>query len=1298
MTTSASAAASGLGAAAAKEVSCAVDELYALASKHLSTLPPTTTADAAILLLFDDSDKALLLDLRAVPLSVRMITAHSATIADVVIRTNTDTVQDVLNGKLSIVRAYARSQIKIEKGDLAMLRRLGTNLAAAHSAAAASAIAATVQVRVKSARVETAGRAHGVYSLLVSEGAASWAVERRWSELQAVHTELVAGYGPTSPCGFALPLRPRTRDDYLGRSTSNRVLTTRSAMIEAWCEKVLRVIPCSPMAGHGAKPLLAFLGADELSAHARGPMAGPMGTSMGTSTAACAAATIDFGSALPFAHLVQQRQADAKAEAVAALAAHTRRIHTFAGSCAAAVLAVACVGTALPSWLLGALIGTLISWAVLLTVPIGALLSRASLLARYSRVTLLFARVVVWYKYTSFVRCRRGRASEVTRQREWSAFHDWLGGLLFREISVLGGLWLKIGQYIASRSDMIPDEIIAHLSKMLDCNPPRPLSETLDTLISAWGEMASTHLDVLEPHALSCGSIAQVHIGWLHRPGMAPLKVAVKVQHRDIAPVLTQDLRQCDVLSIVLAWLEPTFDFRPILREVNGEHAKELDFTLEAANLTDVRTNLARSCTFTPVIVPAVVDALTSERVLIMEFCEGAGLKDGEMLRERGIDTEQLLLRVCEVWAAQMFSDGVFNADAHAGNILVRHDADHGAVPILLDFGLTKRLTPAEHIAFCKMVHALEEVDGDVLIEALVELGFRMVADEIEPSEVFRDLAFSFRDSSGDAAAARQEFQQKMDDDMKRGDVYMKDARQHVKSGKKAPLEAVPGVVVFFMKSIDMIQGLATRLGVQDVKLLAPMTTRARQTLLAHATASAHQHAPQLRSSSANDYQANGWRPVGRLAPPVASPAHERVLWLMHALVDTGQMLGGQCCVYLHGERVVDAAAGRMGPVDPRPVEPASLFQLFQAGCPLLATLVLRLCEQRRIALDAPVAAHWPAFGKAHITVADVLRHAGGLEQLMPARAHLKQLLDCQAMEAHIAQAPLKPTTAPAGDFGGATYGWTVSGMLRAVAPATGDEAGGMDDLLIRHILSPLNLTRELMMRCDQDDADAAARLVRHSTAELMKEMGLSLSDLTSSSSPSPDAAGPSATPPAALSPEDGSADPFAATSNEVDWERFQGPQQLQMPGTFNSKRLVHAGLPGGAMLGSARALAQYYDALGRAEIISAASLRHAMASPTSGTLEEEPVEWALGWQLGWMHRAAYRASQSDLVAARPKKVRVLGHRGTGGTVAFCAPDAGLAIAITVSQLSTTKRSTRRLLTVALEECGGWAAPSGGLV
>ena len=125
----------------------------------------------------------------------------------------------------------------------------------------------------------------------------------------------------------------------------------------------------------------------------------------------------------------------------------------------------------------------------------------------------------------------------------------------------------------------------------------------------------------------------------------------------------------------------------------------------QAANLRDIRRNLGRNQR-TPTVVPGVIEELTGEKVLVMEFCEGISLKDGAELRRAGIDCEQLVLRVCEAWALQMFRDGVFNADAHAGNILAVHDPEQGAVPILLDFGLTKRLTPAEQIAFCQMVGA----------------------------------------------------------------------------------------------------------------------------------------------------------------------------------------------------------------------------------------------------------------------------------------------------------------------------------------------------------------------------------------------------------------------------------------------------------------------------------------------------------------------------------------------------------------------------------------------------------------
>ena len=87
--------------------------------------------------------------------------------------------------------------------------------------------------------------------------------------------------------------------------------------------------------------------------------------------------------------------------------------------------------------------------------------------------------------------------------------------------------------------------------------------------------------------------------------------------------------------------------------------------------------------------MPRVAHELTSTKVLVMEFCEGRSLKDPKALRAAGIDCEELVLRVCDAWACMMFRDGVFNADCHAGNILVQGPSALGAVPVLLDFGLT---------------------------------------------------------------------------------------------------------------------------------------------------------------------------------------------------------------------------------------------------------------------------------------------------------------------------------------------------------------------------------------------------------------------------------------------------------------------------------------------------------------------------------------------------------------------------------------------------------------------------------
>jgi predicted unusual protein kinase regulating ubiquinone biosynthesis (AarF/ABC1/UbiB family) len=217
-----------------------------------------------------------------------------------------------------------------------------------------------------------------------------------------------------------------------------------------------------------------------------------------------------------------------------------------------------------------------------------------------------------------------------------------------------------------------------------------------------------------------------------------------------------------------------------------------------------------------------------------MEFCEGHSLKDGAELRRLGVHCETLVMRVCEAWAAMMFRDGCFNADAHAGNLLVHLDPQLGPVPVLLDFGLCKRLDYAERIALCQMVHSLEELDGDLLLHALLALGFVMNAAEIEPTEVFRDLLFLFRESRADAQEARDQFNQKLEDDMRRQKVYSQEAKQHVQQGLKPPVEALPGVVIFFVRALEMLQGLCTRLEVA-VPFMRPMAQHAAATLLADA-------------------------------------------------------------------------------------------------------------------------------------------------------------------------------------------------------------------------------------------------------------------------------------------------------------------------------------------------------------------------------------------------------------------------------------------------------------------------------
>lgn len=1336
-----------------------LDAWLATAAARLQELPSLGEAAMVIEIIVDDTEAVeehqIFVDLRdgvTERLSRRCAPATTRVQAEARLRVSMGTLFDLANGRLAVVKAFMQKKVVLERGNLTQFRRLGTSLESwLRSFESSSPAPAVVQVRVTHAAAHPEG-GHGVYTLRISEGAAAWMVVRRWSQLRALQDSLRHETehllrGDERP----LPLLPRA---YMRRSGSLELLRKRPAQIEAYLRAVLQRVPCSPQAGLGPRCLLAFL--DGAAMH-QPPLAGAVTTAWATKLAAnkttannktttisgLSSPRTSLGTSLGMEELSDDlardaASADLRAERFATLLlrgrleAQASALVALESSAASSQRAwAACVGALATSLGMG-LTGRMAQLAAALVVSTAlitlfralvppALMRRIQLLRRYLAVAALFTHIAIQYKYVTLWRCRK--ASAAARAATMAAFNEWLGALLCRRISKLGGFYLKLGQYLASRSDLVPEALVRHLSTLLDQNEPRPLPEVLATLTEAWGPSGADQLEALEPTCLSCGSIAQVHVGWLRSSGGAPpRKVAVKVQHRDIAPVMLQDLAQSEVLAYFLALLEPTFDFAPIIKEINVEHKKELDFGQERANLVDVRRNFGNSGRV-PVTVPELVEELTNERVLVMEFCEGHSLKDGAELRRLGVHCETLVMRVCEAWAAMMFRDGCFNADAHAGNLLVHLDPQLGPVPVLLDFGLCKRLDYAERIALCQMVHSLEELDGDLLLHALLALGFVMNAAEIEPTEVFRDLLFLFRESRADAQEARDQFNQKLEDDMRRQKVYSQEAKQHVQQGLKPPVEALPGVVIFFVRALEMLQGLCTRLEVA-VPFMRPMAQHAAATLLADAasqlltTTATTVGQPWLQVGQPSSFRSASSSLKATLRPAPKASLHERTLRLLHALSDSGELLGAQVCVVRHGHTLVDAAAGRMGPVDPRPVVPSTLFQLFQAGAPCLAALVLLQVERGVLSLDETVGATWPGFsagGKGALTVAQLLRHAfpGAKTALMPKRARLRQLLELPAMEAYVAAANLDGAAAaaaaavaaapaaggsaaaaraPTGEFEGAPWGWVLSGLLRAAS-------GGSDvhALLADLVCTPLELGHELRLKVAPEEA---AQVARHSIATLMQELQVDMSNLegfAGNASPSDEPAVSAGTPSSSGPPDPN--DPFAASAGSIDWERFQGPAQLMNPATFNSAAVREAGVPGCAMLGSARALAYFYAALasGRTLGKNEALRRRLVADPAPGWLDDEPVQWGLGMQLGSIR------SQSDELssgAASPGVTTVLGHRGLGGTVGFAIPAASLGVAVTVSRLSTKREVTRRLLELVLEdtECGGWRLPSGGLL
>ncbi|MBX7554895.1 phosphotransferase [Streptomyces sp. tea 10] len=281
-----------------------------------------------------------------------------------------------------------------------------------------------------------------------------------------------------------------------------------------------------------------------------------------------------------------------------------------------------------------------------------------------------------------------------------------------------GATFVKLGQVLSTRYDLLPPEFVAELTKLQHQVTPDPWEEVKQVLTAELGDEPETFFAEFDPEPLAAGSIAQVY-----RARLATGEdVAVKVQRPGAQTVVDLDL---DILFRISRKIEETtswgrdFGTLDLAKGFALSLHEELDFRIEARNMAAIRAAAQSTEQRSRVRMPHVHEELSGKRVLVLEWLEGTPLNGaGDTIEEHGLDRAKLVRQLMECVLEQIMIGGVFHADPHPGNIMLLRDGELG----LLDFGSVGRISRVLREALGQLLLAIDRGDPVALSDALLEL------------------------------------------------------------------------------------------------------------------------------------------------------------------------------------------------------------------------------------------------------------------------------------------------------------------------------------------------------------------------------------------------------------------------------------------------------------------------------------------------------------------------------------------------------------------------------------------------
>lgn len=293
----------------------------------------------------------------------------------------------------------------------------------------------------------------------------------------------------------------------------------------------------------------------------------------------------------------------------------------------------------------------------------------------------------------------------------------------------LGPTFIKFGQIMSLRPDLVPNALIVELRKLQDEVAPVTYEAIREVVEKNLQRPLAEVFSLFEEKPLAAASLAQVHRAVIRESGQV---VAVKIQRPRIRQVIEPDLY---IMEIVAGQLNERmeaaqiYDLPNLVQEVKKTLLRELDFTREARNMKIFRSNVAQN---KDVYVPFLVEKYTTEQLLTMELVQGTKLKD--LTPEDDFDPEILAKRGMSLTVKQVLEDGFFHADPHPGNVVILD----GNVFCLLDWGMVGRLTRRTRYDLIDLINAVVDKDSEKILSILLSLA--QVRGSISPRRLEREI------------------------------------------------------------------------------------------------------------------------------------------------------------------------------------------------------------------------------------------------------------------------------------------------------------------------------------------------------------------------------------------------------------------------------------------------------------------------------------------------------------------------------------------------------------------------------